>query len=582
MVNCSAELPVRDFSVIAQAHSYSRMSSWQRFSSAENENSRAGGSCCDMVQVVTEQYDENKPLYGSRGIEVYLKLLRNRYPHVDIDELLLYAQMEPYQVADEAHLFSQKQINLFYEKIVAMTGNSNIAREAGRFGSSPEALGTLQGSMIGLLGPIRFFEISEKFCNKLTKSSLYQARKLAHNKVEITVTPYPGTIEQPYQCDNRLGWLDAVSVLYGLRQLKVEHPQCLFHGANVCHYIVSWKVSPAFILRRIRNIATVILGLACLVVFFRTSAANFAIALPVSVSIVLVLNWFARSLEIKDLRQAIEKMRDDSDKLVEQIEINYENSLLVNEIGQVLAKESVIEGLFVEVANVLQMRLDFDRGMVLLPNSRKTALLLQAGYGFAEAEHDTMKAISFDLENPPLKGLFTGVFLSQQPALFNSLEDAKKRLSEKTFELLKKMGTRSIISCPIIYEGESLGVLAVSNISNKRQLLQRDINLRGAAHRFIARSHHVELENLIPPNPENGGRRQPCRRGGPRLQQYPDDNPWLQPDDDHEADPRGPVVENGRQYPPCRPQGLRPYPAVAGVQPETGSRNEGNEPEYYS
>jgi HD-GYP domain-containing protein (c-di-GMP phosphodiesterase class II) len=40
-----------------------------------------------------------------------------------------------------------------------------------------------------------------------------------------------------------------------------------------------------------------------------------------------------------------------------------------------------------------------------------------------------------------------------------------------------KMGVKSFICCPVIFEGESLGVLAVDNLKTKKPLLQRDINI---------------------------------------------------------------------------------------------------------
>ena len=41
-----------------------------------------------------------------------------------------YAHIEPYEVADQNHWFTQEQINLFHEKLTEMTGSTNIAREA--------------------------------------------------------------------------------------------------------------------------------------------------------------------------------------------------------------------------------------------------------------------------------------------------------------------------------------------------------------------------------------------------------------------------------------------------------------------
>ena len=60
----------------------------------------------------------NNPLYNSRIIDNYLKLVKKRYPEVDLRELLFYADMKTYQVADQAHWFTQKQIDRFYEKLV--------------------------------------------------------------------------------------------------------------------------------------------------------------------------------------------------------------------------------------------------------------------------------------------------------------------------------------------------------------------------------------------------------------------------------------------------------------------------------
>ena len=60
------------------------------------------------------------------------------------------------------------------------------------------------------------------------------------------------------------------------------------------------------------------------------------------------------------------------------------------------------------------------------------------------------------------------------------------------------MGVKSLICCPIIYENESLGILAVDNINNKRPLLQRDVNLlMGIALQIGSRIHNVKLESHI-------------------------------------------------------------------------------------
>ena len=61
--------------------------------------------------------------------------------------------------------------------------------------------------------------------------------------------------------------------------------------------------------------------------------------------------------------------------------------------------------------------------------------------------------------------------------MINDIEEIKENLSPHSMEFAKRIGSRSFICCPIIYEEESLGILAVDNIKTKRPLIQSDINL---------------------------------------------------------------------------------------------------------
>ena len=85
-----------------------------------------------------------KRIYNARILDTYLKLIKVRYPHVDINTLVKRSGMEPYEVADQGSWFTQEQVNRFYELVVQATGNENIAREAGRYGASPDALGSMR------------------------------------------------------------------------------------------------------------------------------------------------------------------------------------------------------------------------------------------------------------------------------------------------------------------------------------------------------------------------------------------------------------------------------------------------------
>ena len=75
---------------------------------------------------------KEKLIYSSRTIDPYIKLIKARYKLVDVDEVLRYADIEPWEAADQSHWFSQSQINRFYKRAVELTGNKALAKEAGK------------------------------------------------------------------------------------------------------------------------------------------------------------------------------------------------------------------------------------------------------------------------------------------------------------------------------------------------------------------------------------------------------------------------------------------------------------------
>ncbi len=57
------------------------------------------------------------------------------------------------------------------------------------------------------------------------------------------------------------------------------------------------------------------------------------------------------------------------------------------------------------------------------------------------------------------------------------MNELEGTISLRSQALAKKLGTRSFICCPIVYENESLGILAVENLKSKRVLVQSDMSL---------------------------------------------------------------------------------------------------------
>ena len=416
-------------------------------------------------------------LYNSKIISTYLKLIKGKYSYVDIAELLTFAGMEQYQVEDQAHWFTQEQIDRFYEKARQLTGNDNLAREAGRYSLSYDAVGVIRQHLLGLVSLSEAYMLVNKLVMNFTRSAQYISRSVGTNKVEITVTPYAGVEERPFQCENRMGYLEAIGLCFAHQLPHVVHTECIFKGGAMCRYEISWRDIRSVFWKKARNYAAAILVPVCIASLFYMSVGSAFIGFAVSIILVLLLDMFASLLERDNLHSAFRNVRSSAEELIDRINANYNNALLINEIGLALSKKIDLNDVFNSIAEIFSKRVDYDRGLILLSDKDKTILRYSAGFGYIDEQVDMLKNTTFHLNRPESKGPFVVAFSEQKPILVNNIEDIAPHLSEKSLAFAKKLGSKSFIVCPIMYEGESFGILAVDNVNNKRSFLQSDINL---------------------------------------------------------------------------------------------------------
>jgi putative nucleotidyltransferase with HDIG domain len=418
-----------------------------------------------------------KPLYNSRIVDTYIKLIKRRYSYINIGELLAYAGMKLYEVADQGHWFTQEQVNLFHERLKKLTGNDDIAREAGRYAASPDAIGVMRQYVLGMVGPAKAYDMVGSASTKFTRSSRYESRKIAVNKIEVTVTLTEGVTEQPFQCANRTGFLEAVSMIFNYELPHIDHPECIFKGDEVCRYIIQWKKNQSFIWHRARNIVALLLSLVVLALLCINPWFTAQTVLPVGFVVVLLVTLIAEHQEKKEMKSSLDSLWDSSDQLLEQINMNYSNALMTNEIGQVISRQTNIDDILLNVVQILEKRLDYDRGLILLTNPEKDRLVFRAGFGYSEDQLALLKKTAFHLNRPESKGAFVVALREQKPLLINDVNEIEGDLSPRSLALLNMLGAKSFICCPIICEDEGIGVLAVDHLKSKRPLLQSDMSL---------------------------------------------------------------------------------------------------------
>lgn len=435
-------------------------------------------------------------IYNSRILDNYVKLLKLRYPFVGISELLSSVGIGQHQISDPAHWFTQDEVDLFYEKVRKVTGNPEIAREAGRYTISPDAMGTAKQALLYLAGPVKVYELIDKWMPKFTRAGITQSRPISTNKVEITASPFPGVNEKPFQCENRIGYFEAIPMAFGHHATNVDHPECIHSGGSVCRYIVYWEErlkSSAW--KRFRNAAAAVMLLLCIPGIFVDPAFALQTLLPFSLALVFALSIYVKALEKRELLSAIDHFRENLETQQEKIASNYNSALVINEIGLALSKQTNESDMLSNVVKILQSRLDYDRGMILLANESKSDLTFRAGFGYTDEHLNYLKAANFHL-NPKSKGVFVRAYYDKKPFLVNSVTDIAGSISARSLAFAQHMGTQSFICCPIVYEEESLGILAVDNVKSKRPLLESDqLLLMGIAPEIGVSLHNQYLTN---------------------------------------------------------------------------------------
>ncbi len=420
---------------------------------------------------------EEQPLYNSRIMDNYVKLIRRKYPHVPLQDLLAHAGMEPYQIADQGHWFTQDQINRFHDNVADFSGNPDIAREAGRFAASAEALGAMRQWTLGLLGPAKTFAMISKATANITRSSTYEHRQLASNKAEITVRVKDGLEERPFQCNNRMGFFEAIVLIFNYKILSLEHPECIFRGGACCRYEITWEKPPSARLKTFRNVLTAVLGGGALIGWAFNPALLLQALLPASAIALLVLSLTAERWEKSELKERLEELRDPTEKMIEQINSNYSNARITNEIGQAISEQTAIEAILDRVTVIMQKRLDFQRGVILLTNHQRDHLEFRAGYGADDGTFDLIRQTDYPLQGDQARGVFVTCLLEQRPFLVQDLEELSERMPQQSLEFARQLGTSAFICCPIVCEGEAIGVLAVDHARSDRPLVQSDLNL---------------------------------------------------------------------------------------------------------
>ncbi|MBM4271091.1 MAG: PAS domain S-box protein [Deltaproteobacteria bacterium] len=429
----------------------------------------------DSVAVGKKMKDT--PFYSSRILKNYIEFLRKNRPEVNIDNLLARAEITSYQIEDGGFWFTQNDIERFHDILLQETKDETIPREVGRYAPLSRSAGIVSQYALGFILPEIVYTLLEKITPHLDRGHIWKARKLEKNKIEVETIPKPGVIEKPYQCENRLGTLEGISMLFTSEYAHIEHPACIHKGGNSCVYIITMEQPPFFFWKRVRNFTSVI-GLFLCIALFMVLPVIYWIPFTLCYALaVAFLSLYSMKLENTHLTENIKSHSDSADSLLNQINQMYRSAILIHEVGQTTSRMMESRTLLKHVMTVMEKRLDFDRGMIMLSNPESTRLIYSAGYGYNPEHEEYLSGIEFHLDNPLSRGPLKEAFQQQKPILVDDVTKIEDTLSQRSRDFAKRMGAKSFICVPIVFERESLGVLLVDNVRSKKMFSQSEINL---------------------------------------------------------------------------------------------------------
>lgn len=419
---------------------------------------------------------DDVPLYSSRITNTYVEYLQKFYPDINIDTIFEYSGMTRYEVEDPGHWFTQTQVDRFHERVVEESGNPKIARAAGRYTASSERIGPIKQYSLGLMTLSTVYQMVEKLYSVMSRGANAKANALGTNKVEITVTPKSSTKEKPYQCQNRIGTFESLAQLFAESFSNINETHCFHKGDKYCRYVIEWDKTPSLMLKLLRNYLLLGLTVSAPVLYF-LMPFNIWVNLILSlISATLLISIYSDIIEKRELYNTIKAQGNAAKELVNEINIRHNNSLLVQEIGQVTSTIVGSNQLIQDVMDSIMRHLTYDRAMILLADETRENLKYHTGIGYEKEIEKNLTSANLNESGNERGNIIIDAFKSQEPCLLNQT-DGSDRSESLEVDLFKQIGSYSIICVPILYEKESLGILVVENSEVKKLLTQSDMSL---------------------------------------------------------------------------------------------------------
>ena len=174
-------------------------------------------------------------------------------------------------------------------------------------------MGFIKSYVLGCVSIGKAYEMVARISPKMVRSCTFESVRLAPNKAKVVVTPRPGAQEKLYQCENRIGYFEALCTLFRHKFPQVEHTKCCFKGDDYCEFVVTWREFKYEMWKKVRTFGGIVLLAIAGALFFLDHQVGLAV---ISATLLTLLAFSSRlwRLERRELRDGIENLSNQPTK----------------------------------------------------------------------------------------------------------------------------------------------------------------------------------------------------------------------------------------------------------------------------
>jgi len=417
-------------------------------------------------------------------IRLYLRLLEKRYKHVNSDEILEYAGISRTDLL-ASNPISGDKLYRFFKCAIDATKNNYLAREAGRYYMSVDVLGISKNYMLSMMAPRFIFKRLNCLLSGISHPFTYTTKWLNGNTVILTVTPLDKKKENQFHCSQRKGVIEAIVETFSGSPAKIQTKSCSCKGDRSCEYVITWQESNQLKWKRrwMAGLVTAPVVNILTAILYPHFVLHYL--LPTSAIFLLILSLLVERIGKVHLQESMAAITDICDREKESAEINEQNSLMIEEIGQAISVPSDVtpDSVTQSICKIMSERLYFDRGLIMLRRDSYSKQFVHAcSYHIADELKREVSSFYFNLDNDEEKnGIFQQVVEKKEPYWLGGIP-RKNEIIVKSDRFLSALEARTCVCCPIINDEVCLGLIYVDLQYTDRIITTSDVNLvRGIA-----------------------------------------------------------------------------------------------------